>query len=97
MPKRTLRQAVIVHGTDLVSVIVIPPGKKGDETLANYNGKARVADVSDEYGETFLDLTGCVAVEITKMNPMPGVGIGWSYIDGTFVGPVIDDTPPEEP
>ena len=26
-------------------------------------------------------------VEITGMRPKPGVGVGWTYVDGTFVPP----------
>lgn len=31
------------------------------------------------------------AVEITGMNPMPGMGNGWAYVDGVFVEPVYPD------
>jgi hypothetical protein len=27
------------------------------------------------------------AVEVTGMNPMPGLGTGWSYVDGAWVAP----------
>jgi len=29
------------------------------------------------------------AVEITGMEPAPGVGTGWTYVDGAFIAPVI--------
>jgi hypothetical protein len=87
MPKRTLREAVIVHGSTLVSVIVLPPGAEGDAYLASYDGAIVVADTDDEYDETFVTLTGCVAVEVTGMDPKPGAGSGWSYVNGSFVAP----------
>jgi len=29
------------------------------------------------------------AVEITGMEPAPGVGTGWTYVDGAFIAPVV--------
>jgi hypothetical protein len=29
------------------------------------------------------------AVEVTGLDPMPGVGTGWSYVDGVWVAPIV--------
>jgi len=29
------------------------------------------------------------AVEITGVEPAPGVGTGWTYVDGAFVAPIV--------
>lgn len=91
MAKRTLRQAIIVYEDVPVSVIVFPPNEDGDAYLASYDGVCVVPDFEDEYGKDFLTLTGCVAVEVTGMDPMPGVGNGWTYIDGEFVPPATKE------
>ena len=31
------------------------------------------------------------AVEVTDMDPQPGLGIGWTYVDGAFVPPPAED------
>jgi len=36
------------------------------------------------------------AVEVTGLDPMPGVGTGWSYTDGAWVAPVLEITPEEQ-
>ena len=54
---------------------------------ANFDGNCVVPDVSDEYGTTFVTLTGCVAVEVTGMDPLPGVNSGWTYEAGEWVAP----------
>lgn len=87
MAKRVMRQALIVHGTEPVSSIVLPPDAEGDAYVAAYDGTIVVPDAEDEYGEDFLTLTGCVLVEVTGMDPMPGVGNGWTYVDGVFIPP----------
>jgi hypothetical protein len=92
MAARTLRTAVIVHGTKLVSSIVLP-SDNGDAYLAAYDGTILVPDTADEYGEDFVTLTGCVAVEVTGMDPMPGVGSGWTFVDGQFVAPPVEELP----
>lgn len=87
MAKRIMRKAAIIHGTSIVNVLVLPPDEAADDWLANYDGVCVVADPEDEYQETFLTLTGCVAVEITGMGPQPGISADWSYENGVFTGP----------
>jgi hypothetical protein len=33
------------------------------------------------------------AVEITGMDPHPGIGTGWTYVDGEFVAPPEPELP----
>jgi hypothetical protein len=35
------------------------------------------------------------AVEVTGLDPMPGLGLGWTYVDGAWVAPVTPE--PEVP
>jgi hypothetical protein len=83
MPK--MRTAIIVHDGVPVNVIVLPP--VGDDYLSDFDGVAVVPDPEDEYGTEFVTLTGCVAVEVTGMDPQPQLGCGWTYVDGQFVPP----------
>jgi hypothetical protein len=69
-----MREAAIISGTEIVNVIVLADGSKGDVTLAETSG----------------------AVEITSMDPKPGMGNGWTYVDGEFVAPVQPDLPEVE-
>lgn len=39
-----------------------------------------------EEGDKYLSENPDV-VDITDMDPMPGIGIGWKYVDGEFVQP----------
>lgn len=87
MAKRIIRQAIIVHGTEPVSSIVLPADAEGDVYVAEYDGTIVVPDIEDEYGEEYLTLTGCLLVEVTGMEPMPGVGNGWTYVDGVLISP----------
>ena len=87
MAKRVMRLALIIHGTEPVSVIVLPSDAQGDAFISDYDGTIVVPDVEDEYGEDFLTLTGCLLVEVTGMDPMPGVGNGWTYVDGVLIPP----------
>ena len=36
------------------------------------------------------------AVEVTNMSPRPGLGAGWTYVDGEWVTPVPPEPTPEE-
>ena len=84
MPK--LRTAIIVHGETPVNVIVLPPDPaEAAEYCENFDGICIVRDPEDEYGTELLHLTGCVAVEVTGMDPMPTVSPDWAYIDGQLV------------
>jgi hypothetical protein len=62
--------------------------------LENYDGTCVVPDPDDDFDAHFITLTGCIAVDVTALDPQPGVGTGWSYVDGAWVAPV---TPEPEP
>lgn len=71
-----MREAAIIEGSEIVNVIVLADGEKGDATLALKDG----------------------AVEITDIEPKPGVGSGWTFVDGVFVAPPEPDlTTPTAP
>lgn len=53
--------------------------------LATYDGTCVVPDPEDEFKKNFITLTGCIAVDITDLNPMPGVDNGWAYVDNAWV------------
>ena len=36
------------------------------------------------------------AVEVTGLDPMPGVGTGWTYSGGVWVAPPVPEITPEE-
>ena len=91
MAVRKMRKAAIIHGTDIVNVVVLPPEERGDAWLASYDGVCVILDPEDEYQELRLTLTDCIAVEITGMEPEPGAGGGWSYEDGVFVAPLLPE------
>lgn len=65
MSDSEIREAVIVEGTELVNVIVIPDGDEGDDLLSE------------------------TCIEVTGLDPMPGIGIGWTYVEGVFVPPPV--------
>jgi hypothetical protein len=60
-----MRQAAVLEGIELVNVIVLEEGAKGDAMLSE----------------------SCV--EITHLDPKPGLGLGWTYVDGAFVPPPV--------
>jgi len=83
-----LRTAIIIHGTQPVNTVVLPPEPEAATAYcADFNGECIVPDPDDGYGTEFITLTGCVAVEVTGLDPMPGVGTGWAYVDGEWVAP----------
>jgi len=93
MPK--LRSAVIVHNGQPVNTVVLPPDPTAaSDYCANYDGVCVIFDPSDEYGTETITLTGCIAVEVTELDPKPGVDSGWTYVDGAWVEPPaeIDET-----
>lgn len=87
MANNVMRQAVVVSGNEPVSIVVVAPGQDGDMFLSEYDGVVVIPDPDDGYGQDFLTLTGCSIVEITGLSPSPGVGNGWSYVDGVFIPP----------
>jgi hypothetical protein len=38
-----------------------------------------------------------LCVEITDLDPKPGLGLGWMFVDGAFVAPPVASLTPEEP
>jgi hypothetical protein len=87
-----LRTAIIVHGVEPVNVIVLPADASAAAAYcADFDGKCIIPDPEDEYGTEFVTLTGCVAVEVTGLDPMPGVGTGWTYVGGEWVAPAVPD------
>jgi hypothetical protein len=95
MPK--MRIAIIVHGTEPVNAVVLPPDPSAAAAYCtDFDGVCIVPDPDDEYGTDFLTLTGCVAVEVTDMDPRPGVGSGWTFVDGEFVAPPEPQLPEVE-
>jgi hypothetical protein len=85
---------VIVKGTEPVNTIVLTEDTVSD-WIANYDGKCVVPDSEDDFGTEFITLTGCIAVDVTGLDPMPGVGTGWTYVDGAWVAPVTPETESE--
>lgn len=92
-----MRTAIIVKDGQPVNAIVLPPDPAAAAAYcANFNGTCVIPDPSDKYGTDFLTLTGCVAVEVTGMNPMPGVGSGWTFVEGSWVAPQLEPEPDDE-
>jgi hypothetical protein len=59
--------------------------------LAQYDGTCVVPDPEDDFSTDFITLTGCIAVDVTGMDPQPGVGNGWSYVKGKWVAPLVPE------
>jgi hypothetical protein len=81
---------LIVKGSEPVNSVCLDQAT-AQEWLANYNGKTVVPDPEDDFGTEYTTLTGCVAVDVTGLDPMPGVGTGWSYVKGSWVAPVASE------
>jgi hypothetical protein len=60
--------------------------------LADYDGTCVVPDPEDDFNENFITLTGCIAVDVTGLDPQPGLGSGWTYVNGAWVAPVVPPT-----
>jgi hypothetical protein len=86
--------AIIIKGTEPVNTVCLDQATASD-WLANYNGETVVPDPEDDFGTEFITLTGCIAVDVTGLDPQPGVGNGWSYVKGAWVAPVVPEV--EEP
>jgi hypothetical protein len=82
--------AIIVKGTEPVNTVALSDDAAA-EWFAQYDGTCIVADTEDDFGREFITLTGCVAVDVTGLDPMPGVGNGWSYVKGKWVAPVVPE------
>ena len=79
---------VIVKGSEPVNSVCLSSDTSA-AWLANYDGTCVVPDPTDDFGDKFVTLTGCVAVDVTALDPMPGVGNGWSYVNGAWVAPIL--------
>ena len=81
---------IIIKGTEPVNAVCLTQDTVTD-WLAQYDGTTVVADPEDDFGTDFVTLTGCVAVDVTGLDPMPGVSSSWSYVDGVWVASVVPD------
>jgi hypothetical protein len=84
----TMSIVVIVKDTQPVGAFCF---RSEDVTswLAGYDGTCVVPDPEDDFNENFITLTGCMAVDVTGLNPQPGVGTGWTYVDGVWIAPEV--------
>jgi hypothetical protein len=80
--------AIIVKNTEPVNAIALSD-ENSAEWFENYDGTCVVPDPEDDFGTGFITLTGCIAVDVTGLDPMPGVGCGWSYVKGKWVAPEL--------
>jgi hypothetical protein len=65
--------------------------ENSEEWIANYDGKTVVVNPEDEFRSEFITLTDCIAVNVTGLDPMPGIGNGWKYVDGEWIPPVFEE------
>jgi hypothetical protein len=79
---------IIVKDTEPVNTICLDQSNVSN-WMENYDGTCVVLDPEDDFGVDFVTLTGCVAVDVTGVDPMPGVGNGWLFVDGGWVAPVV--------
>jgi hypothetical protein len=82
--------AIIVKDTEPVNAVCLDQANVSD-WIENYNGKTFVLDPEDDFGTQFIALTDCIAVDVTGLDPQPGVGNGWSYVKGAWVAPVVPE------
>ena len=61
------------------------------EWIATYDGTCVVPDPEDDFRKNFITLTGCIAVDVTGLDPQPGLGIGWTYVAGEWVAPGVSE------
>jgi hypothetical protein len=81
---------IIVKDSEPINAVCLSDANASD-WLANYDGTTIVPDPDDDFGTEFVTVTGCVAVDVTGLDPMPGVGNGWSYVKGKWVAPVVPE------
>lgn len=82
--------AIIVKGTEPVNSVCLDQATASD-WLAQYDGITVVPDPQDDFGKDTITLTGCIAVDVTGLDPMPGVGTGWTYVSREWVAPVAPE------
>lgn len=80
---------MIVHETEPVNCIVSTV-EHAAEWIAQYDGVHYAPDPEDDFGNDLLKYTDCIAVDITGMDPMPGLGLGWRYVNGEWIAPSTD-------
>lgn len=80
---------MIVHEGEPVNCIVTTE-EYAEEWIAKYDGVHYALDPEDEFFQDLLKYTDCIAVNITGMDPMPGLGLGWRYVDGEWIAPSTD-------
>jgi hypothetical protein len=85
-----MSSVIIVNGTEPVNAVCLDEANTVD-WLANYDGTCVVRDPEDDFGTEFITLTGCIAVDVTGLDPQPGVGNGWTYVKGAWVAPVVPE------
>jgi hypothetical protein len=82
--------AMIVKDTEPVGCYVLSDENSAN-WFANYDGECVIPDPEDDFQTDFITLTGCIAVDVTGMDPMPGINNGWSYVDGKWIPPVFEE------
>ena len=82
--------AIILKDTEPVNAVCLDQANVSD-WIENYNGETVVLDPEDDFGTEFITLTGCVAVDVTGMDPQPGLGTGWLYVDGEWGAPIVEE------
>lgn len=80
-----MRVVAIIKNNTVENVAVIGRGVDGDYWLDTFDGITVVPDQNDTYGELFLTLEGCIAIETTNLEVQPK--IGWSYQNNVFTPP----------
>ena len=80
---------IIVKDTEPVNTIVLDTAAAAD-WFTNYDGTCVVPDPEDDFQTEFITLTGCIAVDVTGLDLMPGVNTGWAYVNGEWVAPIIE-------
>jgi hypothetical protein len=80
--------AMIIKNTQPVGAYVLS-SNDAEEWFAKYDGTCVVPDPEDDFGIDFITLTDCMAVDVTGMDPMPGVGNGWHYKNDLWIAPDI--------
>jgi hypothetical protein len=87
-----MRTGIVVKNTEPMNHIVLPSNPTDAEAyIAAFDGKCTLPDPDDEMRVQFVTISGCFVVEVTGMDPMPGVGTGWTYVGGEWVAPAEPD------
>jgi hypothetical protein len=79
---------ILVKDTEPVNTLCFK-SEDVSKWLAKYDGTCVVPDPDDDFKEKFVTLTGCVAVDVTGLDPQPGLDTGWTYVDGEWIAPEV--------